>query len=166
MIRITFNILIIYLQHPKDSKKVSHSTRFPKRFPRLSIVFPPPNKETFLQGFFCSDRSEQEATVLVGGEFGPWSKVPICWILVICENSSILIYPFLFFLLKPWWSKAILLPVGWWVVEYHVSDQVDGGSGWMMSRLWAGGNVLAWDMVMVFAVQHQNFAPHLSPTST
>lgn len=70
-----------YLQHfdylsstQKIQKRILHSQGFPQDSQDYLWFFPPPNKETFLQGFFgCSDRSEQEATVLVGGEFGPWS---------------------------------------------------------------------------------------------
>ena len=66
-----------YLQHseylstpPKRFKsKYPIQQGFPKDSQDYLLFFPPPNKETFLQGFFCSDRSEQEATVLVGGEF-------------------------------------------------------------------------------------------------
>ena len=94
-----------YLQHfdylstaPKRFKKSIPFNKVSQKIPKIIYCFSP-TKQGF-QGFFCSDRSEQEATVLVGGEFGPWSKVPICWILVICENSSILIYPFLFFFVE------------------------------------------------------------------
>ena len=96
-----------YLQHseylstpPKRFKnKYPIQQGFPKDSQDYLWFFPHQTRKPFSRDFFVRIDPNKRPPLWLG-EFGPWSKVPICWILVICENSSILIYSFLFFFVE------------------------------------------------------------------